>query len=79
MHVLEGQLEWRNTCKTLGAWTMRIAYLTEAGAKIQGTPACIKWDTQAKYISEKKKYISEREIAQSGEGRNEAKERKVCQ
>ena len=72
MHVLEGQLEWGHTCKTLGAWTMRIAYLTEAGAKIQGTPACIKWDTQAKYISE-------REIAQSGGGRYEAKERKVCQ
>ena len=47
--------------------------------KIQGPPACMKWDTQAKYISERETVFLVRDIAQSGEGRREAKDTKVCQ
>ena len=57
----------------------RIAYLTEAGAFRLSEHLHASYGTTGKYISERETVFSVRGMAQSGEGREDAKDMKVCQ
>ena len=57
----------------------RIAYLTEAGAFRFSEHLHASYGTTRKYISERETVFLVRGMAQSGEGREDAKDMKVCQ
>ena len=57
----------------------RIAYLTEAGAFRFSEHLHASYGTTRKYISDRETVFLVRGMAQSGEGREDAKDMKVCQ